>query len=68
MRTHILVDAKLVRRARKLTGPRTNRAVVEEALRRLMQLQQQKRVRSLRGRIQWQGDLVASREGRNGGA
>jgi Arc/MetJ family transcription regulator len=68
MRTHILVDAELVRRARKLTGPRINRAAMEEALRRLVRLQQQKRVRSLRGRIQWEGDLVASREGRNGDA
>lgn len=66
MRTHILVDAELVRRARKLTGLKTNRAVVEEALRRLVQLREQEGVRSLRGKIHWEGDLTSSREGRNG--
>jgi len=66
MRTHILVDSELLRHARKLTGLNTNRAVVEEALRQLMQLRGQKGVRSLRGRIHWDGDLTASREGRHG--
>lgn len=39
MRTHVLVDAELVRRAKKLTGLKTNRAVAEEGLRLLVELQ-----------------------------
>ncbi|MCL4466225.1 MAG: type II toxin-antitoxin system VapB family antitoxin [Chloroflexi bacterium] len=38
MRTHVVADAEIARRAKKLTGLRTNRAVAEEGLRLLVEL------------------------------
>jgi len=64
MRTNIVLDDELLERARKLTGLTTKRAVVEEALRLLVKLREQEGVRSLRGRLRWEGDLSQMREGR----
>jgi len=64
MRTNIVLDDELLERARRLTGLTTKRAVVEEALRLLVKLREQEGVRSLRGRLRWEGDLSQMREGR----
>jgi Arc/MetJ family transcription regulator len=39
------------------TGIKTKRAVVEEALRTLIQLKRQEEVLALRGKLHWEGDL-----------
>ncbi len=57
MRTNIVIDEKLMRKAMRLTGLPTKRAVVEAALRLLLQVKAQKGIRRLRGRVTWQGDL-----------
>ena len=64
MRTHIVLDETLVERAKKLTGIRTTRGVVEQALRLLIQLREQAEVRALRGRLYWEGNLDEMRESR----
>ena len=64
MRTNIELNDGLVRRARKLTGLKTKTAVVEEALRVLIRMRQQRKVRDLRGKLEWQGDLKQMREKR----
>lgn len=64
MRTNIVIDAGLMEQAKALTGLRTKRAVVEEALRRLVAAKQQERILELRGKIRWEGDLGQMREGR----
>ena len=64
MRTNIVLDDKLIRRAKKVTGLSTKRAVVEEALRVLVRLREQEGARSLRGKLHWEGDLSALRKGR----
>ena len=64
MRTNVVIDDELMAAALESTGLRTKRAVIEEALRTLVQLKSQERVRSLRGKLQWEGDLDAMREGR----
>lgn len=64
MRTNVVIDDQLMADAMESTGLKTKRAVVEEALRTLVQLKAQERVRSLRGKLQWEGDLNAMREGR----
>lgn len=64
MRTNIVLDEALVERAKSLTGIKTTRALVDEALRVLIQLRQQGQVRDLRGQLHWEGDLAALREGR----
>jgi Arc/MetJ family transcription regulator len=57
MRTNIVLDDELVSEAMRRTGIRTKRAVVEEALRKLIRLKRQEEIRSLRGKLHWQGDL-----------
>lgn len=64
MRTNIVLDDNLINRARQLTGLPTKRAVVEEALRVLIQLREQEQVKSLRGKLVWEGNLDELREGR----
>jgi Arc/MetJ family transcription regulator len=65
VRTNVVLDDALVRKAMKLTGIGTKREVIAEALRRLVQLQEQARaIESLRGTIDWDGDLVEMRRGR----
>jgi len=57
MRTNIVLDPKLVAEARKLTGIKTKRALVEEGLRMLVRISKQKELRKLRGKLTWSGDL-----------
>ncbi len=57
MRTNIVLDDDLVSEAMRRTGIRTKRAVVEEALRKLIRLKRQEKIRSLRGKLHWEGDL-----------
>ncbi|MEJ5198301.1 MAG: type II toxin-antitoxin system VapB family antitoxin [Anaerolineae bacterium] len=64
MRTNVILDETLVARAKALTGIKTTREVLDEALRVLIRLREQGQVRELRGRLQWEGDLAALREAR----
>lgn len=61
MRTNIDLDDELLERARQLTGLRTKRAIVHEALRALVQIHEQATVRALRGKLKWEGDLHQQR-------
>ena len=61
MRTNIMLDDKLIERAQKLTGIKTKREVVHEALRLLILLNEQGEVRSLRGKLPWDGNLDTQR-------
>ena len=64
MRTNIVLDDKLVERAQKLTGIKTKREVVHEALRTLILLQEQGNIRTVRGKLKWEGDLNEQRSSR----
>ena len=64
MRTNIEIDDELMSQAMRSTGAQTKRAVVEEALRLLIQTRGQSAIRRLRGKVAWQGDLETSRRGR----
>ena len=61
MRTNIVIDDDLMRQALKLTGFKTKREAVEEALRTLVRLRAQAEGRRLRGKLHWEGDLEAMR-------
>ena len=63
-----MIDDKLIREAMRATGLSTKRAVVEEGIRLLARLEAQARVRRLRGKVSWRGDLDALRAGRISGA
>ncbi|WP_137181525.1 type II toxin-antitoxin system VapB family antitoxin [Roseomonas sp. AR75] len=61
MRTNIDIDDRLMAEVLKETGLPSKRAAVEEALRTLLRLRRQARIRELRGKIAWEGDLEESR-------
>ena len=60
MRTNVVIDDRLMEEALAATGLPTKRAVIEEALRRLVQISRQRELLKLRG-IGWEGDLDAMR-------
>jgi Arc/MetJ family transcription regulator len=64
MRTNIELDDELMRQAMKASGKSTKKAVVEEALRLVVQLKRQEGILKWFGKIEWEGDLDAMREGR----
>lgn len=67
MRTNIELDDSLMAEAMAITGLSTKRATVEEALRRLIRNERQKKaIESMRG-MGWEGGLDALRGTRNGG-
>jgi Arc/MetJ family transcription regulator len=61
MRTNIVIDDQLMAEALKVSGARTKRQAVEEGLRLLIRLKSQERIRKLRGKVRWTGDLDAMR-------
>ena len=63
-RTNILLDDDLIERARELSGLRTKREIVEEALRCFIRTKKQAQGVELFGKLPWDGDLQAIRAGR----
>lgn len=61
MRTNVVIDDKLMARAMRTSGCRTKRSAIESGLRLLVQINSQKKLRELRGKITWDGDLEEMR-------
>jgi Arc/MetJ family transcription regulator len=61
MRTNIDIDEKLIEEALALTGLTTKKAVVEEALKRLIRLGAQGRSIEAMWGLGWEGDLEEMR-------
>ena len=57
MRTNIEIDDKLMAEALRSTGSKTKKEVVETALKLLIQIRGQENLRSLKGTVEWEGDL-----------
>jgi Arc/MetJ family transcription regulator len=64
MRTNIDIDDELMKKALKASGEKTKKGAVEAALRLLVRLKAQEGIRSLRGKVAWEGNLDESRRGR----
>jgi Arc/MetJ family transcription regulator len=64
VRTNIDIDDTLMREAMRASGERTKRAVVEHGLRLIVETRGQAGIHRLRGKVNWTGDLDASRAGR----
>ena len=62
MRTNVVLDESLVEKAKALTGIKTTRAVIDEALRLLIQRRELYQVRELSGLIPGEGDKAVLRE------
>lgn len=54
MRINVVVDDALMAKASRITGLTTYKAVLDQALRTLVELHGQGEVRALRGRLQWE--------------
>ena len=57
MRTNIVIDDDLMERARKVSGHKTKKDTIEEALKLLIAQKEQGDIRKFRGRLNWVGDL-----------
>ncbi len=57
MRTNVVLDETLIKKALELGGYKTKKAAIEAGLRLVVQMNSQKRLRSLRGKVLWEGDL-----------
>ena len=66
MRTNIVLDDELVAEAMRLTGIGTKRALVQEALRTLIETRKRKSLLDLKGKVDLRSDYdyKALREGR----
>ena len=61
MRTNIVIDDTLMANALQESGVKTKREAVELALRTLIHLRRQAKIRELRGTVAWKGDLDSLR-------
>jgi len=61
MRTNVVIDDNLMARALKSGEYRTKRAAIEHGLKLLVQINSQQKLRKLKGKIHWDGDLEALR-------
>ena len=61
MRTNVVLDDQLMSRALRSSGCRTKRSAIESGLRLLVQVNSQKKLRSLKGKIMWECDLEEMR-------
>jgi Arc/MetJ family transcription regulator len=64
MRTNIVIDDALMKRAMRASGAKTKREAVERGLELLVALKRQEMIRRYRGKLKWEGDLQAMRRDR----
>jgi Arc/MetJ family transcription regulator len=65
MRTNIDIDDELMEKAMAATGLRTKKSVVEEALKLLLRLKGQERIKDYRGKLtSWEGSIDEMRRDR----
>jgi Arc/MetJ family transcription regulator len=67
MRTNVDIDDTLMSDAMTALGTHTKKETIEVALARVIRDWRLRRVRELRGTVQWEGDLVESRRSREFG-
>ena len=61
MRTNIVIDEELIKKAMAITGHKTKKAAVEEGLKLIVSLREQEKIRAFRGKLKWHGDLEQMR-------
>ena len=67
MRTNVELDEELLGEAKNATGLKTKRAVIEEALKRLVDNHRRRQALDEMRGMGWEGDLDEMREGRDFG-
>ncbi len=64
MRTNIVIDDSLMTEALRVSNLKTKRETVEEALKLLIEMKNQAKIRQFRGKLRWEGDLNKMRTDR----
>lgn len=62
MRTNIIIDDNLMQQTLQATGIKTKKEAVEQGLKLLLQKSRQQKIRDLRGKLNWEGDLAEMRK------
>ena len=61
MRTNVVIDDKLMNKAKKVSGLKTKKETIEEALKLFVAQREQSEIRKLRGKLKWEGNLEEMR-------
>lgn len=64
MRTNIVINDELMKQALDASGFKTKKETVEEGLKLLIALKNQEKIRKMRGKLRWEGDLDSMRTDR----
>ena len=64
-RTNVVLDEKLVEDCIRATGIKTQKALIDHALRELLRHENQIKILELKGKINWDGNLDEWRKGRS---
>ena len=57
MRTNVVIDDNLMESALRASGLRTKKDAIEEGLKLLVRINSQAKIRDLRGKLKWSGNL-----------
>ncbi len=66
MRTNVVIDDKLIKKAQEYTGLKTKKEVIHYALQELVKRKERKKILDLAGKLRWEGNLARMREQRFG--
>ncbi|WP_417909561.1 type II toxin-antitoxin system VapB family antitoxin [Candidatus Electronema sp. PJ] len=64
-RTQVMLDETLIQDCIRATGIKTQRALIDHALRELLRREKQMEILQLKGGIEWQGSLEEWRQRRD---
>jgi len=62
MRTNIVLDDSIMKTALEIGGFKTKKATIENALRLFIQVKGQQKIKKLKGKIHWEGNLEEMRK------
>ncbi len=65
MRTNIVIDDQLIKKGMRYTGIKTKKNLVDFALKELIKRKERKKILSLKGKLQWEGNLDEMRGARS---
>ena len=63
-RTNVVLNDKLVKSCLKATGLKTQRELIDHALRELLRHESQMKILELKGKVRWVGNINTLRRGR----
>lgn len=64
MRTNIVIDDHLMNRVKTVTGIKTKKETIETALKLLLRIKNQAKIKNFKGKMMWEGDLEKMRTDR----